>query len=171
MRHRLLILLSTLAVLLTATSVALAASPTVVTVDHGPIVLTYLDDGAPGTGVGDRRLGAIGITAPGGDRRIGSLQAELVTTQSQRPAAGKEIRIGTLIFTIGNLSNQIVVQGIAVYALTAPTIATSSSTDHGRQRPLSRCDGLVREHAPEGRLVEARVPSAQVLRPLARDCA
>ena len=43
MRHRLLILLSTLAVLLAATSVALAAPPTVVTVDHGPIVLTYLD--------------------------------------------------------------------------------------------------------------------------------
>ena len=90
--------------------------------------------------MGDRRLGAIGITAPGGDRRIGSLQAELVTTQSQRPAAGKEIRIGTLIFTIGNLSNQIVVQGIAVYALTAPTIATSSSTT----RPITGGSGRYR---------------------------
>ena len=68
------------------------------------------------------------------------MQAELVTTQSQRPTAGKEIRIGTLIFTIGNLSNQIVVQGIAVYALTAPTIATSSRTT----RPITGGSGRYR---------------------------
>ena len=140
MRHRLLVLLSTLIVLGASASVALAAPPTIVTVDHGPMTLTYLDGGVPGTSVGDRRLGAIGITAPGGDRRIGSLQAELVTTQSQRPTAGKEIRIGTLVFTIGNISNQIVVEGIAVYALAAPTIAVLSNTT----RPITGGSGRYR---------------------------
>jgi hypothetical protein len=128
MRVRLLVLMLCVVALATAAPAAFATRTTVIGFDHGPITLAYLDEGAPGKGVGDRRIGAIGLTPRDSDRRIGSVQAELVTTQAQRPSAGKEIRMGTLIFTVGNLAHQIVVEGVAVYNLTAPTIAVSTST-------------------------------------------
>ena len=125
---RLLLLVLVTALALAAAPAALAAKATVVRVAHGPITLTYIDEGAAGPSVGDQRVGAVGLTRPGTTTRIGSLQAQLVTTQENRPSRGKELRIGTLIFTIGDLDNQIDVQGVAIYALSAPTIATTTST-------------------------------------------
>ncbi len=127
-RTRLPLLALVTALALAAAPAALAAKTTVVRVAHGPITLTYLDLGAPGPSVGDQRVGGIGLTRPGTTTRIGSVQAQLLTTQENRPARGKELRIGTLIFTIGNLDSQIDVQGVAVYALSAPTIAVTTST-------------------------------------------
>ncbi|MGI9116278.1 MAG: hypothetical protein ACR2JV_01415, partial [Gaiellales bacterium] len=84
--------------------------------------------------------GAVGLTRIGTDKRIGSLQAQLVTTQSNRPTAGQELRLGTLIFTIGDIDNQIVVQGVAIYSLVAPTIPVASSTT----RPITGGSGRYR---------------------------
>lgn len=112
-----------------APAVARTSPAQVITVAHGAVTAQnseYIDLGTPGPSVGDMRTYYIPLTQPKSSRPIGYLTGTLTTVAVDRPSPGMELRTSDLVFVIGNASNQIVVGGVAAYAQTAPSVATSS---------------------------------------------
>jgi len=97
-----------------------------VTITHGPVTLEYVDLGTAGPSLGDERVTSVAAQIDGGG--TGRLDAVLTTTAIDTPAKGDQIRIGHLVFIVGNGPDQIVVDGTSTYPATSATIAVDSST-------------------------------------------
>ena len=98
-----------------------------VAVTHGPVTATLVKAGAEGPAIGDQRYFEI-VTAVEGSASAGRLDAVLTTTAIDSPDAGSEIRIGTLVFTLGSPADQVVVEGSSIYPSTSSTIKVDSTT-------------------------------------------
>jgi hypothetical protein len=96
-----------------------------VVVTHGPVTLVYTDLGPSGPSVGDTYSANVPSQGPNGAVR---LVGTLTTVAEDTPAAGEEIRTAKLVFIFANPNNQIEVGGASVYASTAPTRPTASTT-------------------------------------------
>jgi hypothetical protein len=95
---------------------------------HGPVAITLANPDSDGHQVGDLRVTSTEISDEDG-AALGRLEASLITTAIDTPAAGDEIRIGTLVFTFGDVEiGQIVVDGSAHYPADGPTIAVGDTT-------------------------------------------
>ena len=129
MRRVALLVVALVAVGVFAPASALTSSTKVITVAHGAVTTQnseYVDLGTPGPSVGDIRTYYIPLTDPKSHKSVGFLTGTLTTVAVDRPAAGMELRTSDLVFVIGKMDDQIVVGGVAVYAQTAPSIATKS---------------------------------------------
>lgn len=96
------------------------------TVTHGPVVTTLTTAGSDGHQLGDLRVTSLPLGADGTEGEVGRLDASLLTTSIDQPNAGDEIRISTLIFTLGDAANQVVVTGSGLYPAAGSTIAIDS---------------------------------------------
>jgi hypothetical protein len=103
-----------------------AAGARVLVVHHGPVDAVLADPASEGPRVGDVRTASVETTNAAGDP-LGRLEATLLTTATDTPADGDEIRLGTLVFTFGE-RGQVVVQGAADYPAQGSTIAAGAST-------------------------------------------
>lgn len=99
----------------------------VITVTHGIATATYVDNGAPGSSVGDVRFFELPIKVEG-SAMTGQLDAMFTTTAVDSPEPGAEMRMAQLIVTFENPKDQLVVSGMAVYPSTGSTIVVDSST-------------------------------------------
>lgn len=109
--------------------IARTSSTKVITVAHGAVTAQnsqYIDLGTPGPSVGDMRTYYIPLTDPKSGKSIGFLTGTLTTVAVERPAAGVELRTADLVFVVGKISDQIVVGGVAAYAQSASSVATTS---------------------------------------------
>jgi quercetin dioxygenase-like cupin family protein len=95
---------------------------------HGPAVTTLTTTGSDGHQLGDLRVVSLPLsratTARGEADR---LDATLLTTGIDQPGPGDEIRISTLVFTLGDAADQVVVTGSGVYPAAGSTIAIDSA--------------------------------------------
>jgi hypothetical protein len=129
MRRLALLVMALAAVGVFAPGIARTSSTKVITVAHGAVTTQnsqYVDLGAPGPSVGDIRTYYIPLTDPKSGKSVGFLTGALTTVAVERPAAGMELRTSDLVFVVGKMADQIVVGGVAAYAQSAPTVATTS---------------------------------------------
>src|SRR4051794_30852015 len=96
------------------------------TVTHGPVTITLANPQSNGHQLGDLRVTSLPLTDESG-ATTGRLDSTLTTVGIDAPKPGDEVRISTLIFSFGDGSDQIVVNGTAFYPKAAPTIAASTS--------------------------------------------
>jgi hypothetical protein len=107
-------------------SLAQVRSGTTLTVTHGPVTITLANPTSDGHQLGDLRVTSLPLTDESG-ATVGRLDSTLTTVGIDSPKPGDEVRISTLIFSFGDGSDQIVVNGTALYPKSAPTIASNSS--------------------------------------------
>lgn len=96
------------------------------TVTHGPVTITLANRQSDGHQLGDLRVTSLPIADETG-ATVGRIDSTLTTVGIDSPKAGDEVRISTLIFSFGDGSDQIVVNGTALYPKAAPTIASSTT--------------------------------------------
>ena len=125
--HALALALALALVLVLAACGGSAGSEKVVTVLHAAVTATLVDAGDAGSSPGDSRLFEIATTVEGAST-TGRLDAVLLTTGVNIPAAGDEVRIGTLVFSFGEGTDQVVIEGVSAYPGTGSTIAANTST-------------------------------------------
>jgi hypothetical protein len=123
-RHRRVIAGILAAVALSACAPA-APRERIVTVTHAAVTATLVDGGPSGPSAGDVRYFSIETAADGG---TGRLEAVLSTTAEDVPEAGAEVRIGDLVFTFGDGTDQVTVLGASVYPAAGSTLAIGAST-------------------------------------------
>jgi quercetin dioxygenase-like cupin family protein len=99
---------------------------TTLTVTHGPVTIALANPQSDGHQLGDLRVTSLPIADEAG-APVGRLDSTLTTVGIDAPKPGDEVRISTLIFSFGDGSNQIVVNGTALYPKAAPTIASSTT--------------------------------------------
>ena len=98
------------------------------TVTHGPVVTTLTTSGSDGHQLGDLRVLSLPLSSEGGEEgAAGRIDASLLTTGIDQPNPGDEIRISTLVFTLGNPADQVVVTGSGLYPAAGSTIAIDST--------------------------------------------
>jgi quercetin dioxygenase-like cupin family protein len=99
------------------------------TVTHGPVVTTLTTPGSDGHQLGDLRVVSLPLTgeATTGAGAAARLDASLLTTGIDEPGPGDEIRISTLVFTLGEAADQVVVTGSGLYPEAGSTIAIDST--------------------------------------------
>jgi quercetin dioxygenase-like cupin family protein len=95
-------------------------------VTHGPVVTTLTTTGSDGHQLGDQRVVSLPLMDEAG-AEAGRLDASLLTTGLDDPGPGDEIRISTLIFTLGDAADQVVVTGSGLYPAAGSTIAIDSA--------------------------------------------
>jgi quercetin dioxygenase-like cupin family protein len=95
-------------------------------VTHGPVVTTLTTAGSDGHQLGDQRVVSLPLTDEAG-AEAGRLDATLLTTGLDDPGPGDEIRISTLVFTLGDAADQVVVTGSGLYPAAGSTIAIDST--------------------------------------------
>lgn len=104
---------------------------------HGPTVTTLTSADSDGHQVGDLRVVSLPLTGSG-DSDAGRLDASLLTTGIDTPNPGDEIRISTLIFTVGDdPADQVVVTGTGIYPAAGSTLAIDTTV----VRPISGGSG------------------------------
>jgi quercetin dioxygenase-like cupin family protein len=96
------------------------------TVTHGPVQTTLTTAGSDGHQLGDLRVASLPLQAEGEEGDVGRLDASLLTTSIDEPNAGDELRMSTLIFTLGEAADQVVVMGSGLYPAAGSTIAIDS---------------------------------------------
>jgi hypothetical protein len=118
---------------------AFAQSPSgsTFTVTHGPVTIALANQQSDGHQLGDLRVTSLPIADESGTT-IGRLDSTLTTVGIDSPKPGDEVRISTLIFSFGDGSDQIVVNGTALYPKAAPTIASNTSVI----RPITGGSGI-----------------------------
>jgi quercetin dioxygenase-like cupin family protein len=94
-------------------------------VTHDPVVTTLVTAGSDGHQLGDLRVTSIPVAHADGSE-AGRLDASLLTTGIDQPGPGDEIRISTLVFTLGDPGDQVVVSGSGPYPAAGSTIALDS---------------------------------------------
>jgi quercetin dioxygenase-like cupin family protein len=94
-------------------------------ITHGPVVTTLVTSGSDGHQLGDLRVVSLPVSSDGSGS--GRLDASLLTTGIDQPEPGDEIRISTLVFTLGEPADQVVVSGSGVYPAAGSTIALDST--------------------------------------------
>ncbi len=104
-----------------------SSSGRIVTVTHPEVPTpTVIDTGVAGPSPGDERIWHFdGEQAGGGVVRTDWV---MTTTAIDQPEAGIESRIATGVFTFGDPSNQLILQGVGYYPGTGATLKVSSST-------------------------------------------
>jgi quercetin dioxygenase-like cupin family protein len=110
---------------------------TTLTVTHGPVSITLANPQSDGHQPGDLRVTSLPIADVSG-ATVGRLDSTLTTVGIDVPNVGDEVRISTLIFSFGDGSDQVVVNGTALYPKAAPTIASSTSV----VRPITGGSGM-----------------------------
>jgi quercetin dioxygenase-like cupin family protein len=97
------------------------------TVTHGPVVTTLTTAGSDGHQLGDLRVVSIPLTGSDGSE-AGRIDASLLTTSIDATGPGDEVRISTLVFTLGDdPADQVVVMGTGIYPAAGSTIAVDST--------------------------------------------
>jgi quercetin dioxygenase-like cupin family protein len=98
------------------------------TVLHGPVVTTLTTAGSDGHQLGDLRVASLPLSSEDGEEgSAGRLDATLLTTGIDSPNPGDEIRISTLVFTLGDdQADQVIVTGSGPYHAAGSTIAIDS---------------------------------------------
>jgi quercetin dioxygenase-like cupin family protein len=96
------------------------------TVTHGPVVTTLTTPDSDGHELGDQRVVSLPLMDEAG-AEAGRVDATLLTTGIDEPAPGDEIRISTLVFTLGDPVDQVVVTGSGLYPAAGSTIALDST--------------------------------------------
>jgi quercetin dioxygenase-like cupin family protein len=97
-----------------------------VTVTHGPVVTMLTTADSDAHQLGDLRVASLPLTAEDGSEG-GRLDASLLTTGVDQPGAGDEIRISTLVFTLGDAADQVVVTGTGIYPAAGSTLAIDTT--------------------------------------------
>lgn len=99
------------------------------TVTHGPVVTTLTTPDSDGHQLGDLRVVTLPLGAVGGEGvSAGRVDASLLTTAVDTPNPGDEIRISTLVFSLGDEpADQVVVTGSGLYPAAGSTIAIDST--------------------------------------------
>lgn len=118
-------------------SLAQGPGGTTLTVTHGPVTITLANPQSDGHQLGDLRVTSLPIADDSG-ATMGRLDSTLTTVGIDVPKPGDEVRISTLIFSFGNASDQIVVNGTALYPKAAPTIASNTRV----VRPITGGSGV-----------------------------
>ena len=99
------------------------------TVTHGPVVTTLTTSGSDGHQLGDLRVVSLPLSSQGGEEdAAGRLDASLLTMGIDQPNPGDEFRISTLVFTLGDPADQVVVTGSGpIPRLAPPSPSTAPS--------------------------------------------
>jgi quercetin dioxygenase-like cupin family protein len=95
-------------------------------VTHGPVTTTLVGETSDGHQPGDMRVTSLPIDGEDG-QPAGRLDAVLLTTSVDEPIVGDETRVTTLVFVLGDGTDQLVVTGSAFYPAGGSTIAVSTS--------------------------------------------
>jgi hypothetical protein len=122
-----------------AMSVSAQEAERTVTISHGSVAdaATYVDLGDPGPSVGDVRTFSVDATDDSG--RAGRLTATLVTSSSDWPAAGDELRLADIVMMFGDgFADQLVITGASLYPADSSTITAGAATI----RPIGGGSGI-----------------------------
>lgn len=104
-----------------------AQAQSTLTITHPEVPApTLLDLGEPGESVGDMRLWHFQAQADDGSEV--RVDWRMTTTGVNAPEKGVDSRISTGIFSVGDTSNQIILEGVALYPGKESTMEVSSST-------------------------------------------
>ena len=102
-----------------------AATESVFAVTHAATQTTLVTANSDGHKLGDTRVVSLPTRDESGS--VGRLDSILLTTGIDTPGPGDEVRIGHLVFSFGNASDQIYVAGAAIYPAKGSTIKVASS--------------------------------------------
>jgi hypothetical protein len=122
-----------------AMSVSAQEAERTVTISHGSVAdaAVYVDLGDPGPSVGDVRAFSVDATDDSG--RAGRLTATLVTSSSDWPAAGDELRLADIVMMFGDgFADQLVITGASLYPADSSTITAGAATI----RPIGGGSGI-----------------------------